>query len=61
MFGYGTLLIQTAGTLENFEFSYCPDPTRYADQIIEARESYAASLEEEQGMAMAENMAHTNQ
>lgn len=47
MFGFGTLLIQTAGTLDNFEFSYCPNPTFYADRIIEARQHYALSLEEE--------------
>jgi hypothetical protein len=43
---YGTLLIQTAGTLENFDFPYCPNPNRYAHQILEAREAYADSLRE---------------
>jgi hypothetical protein len=44
---YGTMLVQTAGALDNFEFKYCPNPTRYADIIIEAREAYAQSLREE--------------
>jgi len=46
MFGYGTLFIQTAGTLDNFQFPYCPNPTFYADKIIEARQRYAGSLQE---------------
>lgn len=44
---YGTMLVQTAGAMDNFEFKYCPNPTRYADIIIEAREAYAESLREE--------------
>lgn len=48
IFGYGTLLIQTAGALDNFEFPYCPNPTFYADQIIEARQRYAMALQEDE-------------
>lgn len=47
MFGYGTLRIQTAGASENFIFNYCPNPSVYADIIIEARQQYAESLHEE--------------
>ena len=32
--------------MENFTFPYCPRPNYYADQIIEARQRYARSLEE---------------
>lgn len=46
IFNYGTMLVQTAGTMDNFEFKFCPNPTRYADIIIEAREAYAQSLKE---------------
>lgn len=47
VFNYGTLTVQTAGTEDNFVFSLCPNPTRLADKIIEARQAYAKSLEEE--------------
>jgi len=36
LFIYGTLTVQTAGTQDNFNFTYCPDPNKYAHQIIEA-------------------------
>lgn len=44
---YGTMMVQTAGTMDNFVFKYCPNPSYYADTIIEAREQYAQSLKEE--------------
>lgn len=47
IFNYGLLLIQTAGKMENFEFKTCPDPNKYAGQIIAAREAYAESLKEQ--------------
>ena len=40
IFNYGTLTVQTAGTLENFIFKYCPNPNKYADIIVEARRAY---------------------
>jgi len=46
-FNYGTLTIQTAGTEDNFIFTLCPNPAKLADRIIEARQAYAKSLEEE--------------
>jgi len=46
-FNYGTLTVQTAGTEDNFIFTLCPNPTKLADRIIEARQAYAKSLEEE--------------
>jgi uncharacterized membrane protein YdbT with pleckstrin-like domain len=49
LFNYGTLTVQTAGTEDNFIFTLCPDPTRLADRIIEARQAYAKSIEEETG------------
>ena len=36
IFNYGTLTVQTAGTLDNFIFSYCPDPNTYARKILAA-------------------------
>lgn len=53
LFNYGTLTVQTAGTLENFIFALCPNPTALADRIIEARQAYAQSIQEE-------NEAHPN-
>lgn len=47
IFNYGTLTVQTAGTEDNFIFTLCPNPTKLADRIIEARQQYAKSLEEE--------------
>lgn len=46
IFNYGTLTVQTAGTMENFIFTLCPNPTVLADRIIEARQAYAASVQE---------------
>jgi uncharacterized membrane protein YdbT with pleckstrin-like domain len=47
IFNYGTLTVETAGAKENFVFTLCPSPARLADRIIEARQAYAKSLEEE--------------
>jgi uncharacterized membrane protein YdbT with pleckstrin-like domain len=47
IFNYGTLTVQTAGTEDNFIFTLCPNPAGLADRIIEARQAYAKSLEEE--------------
>ncbi len=47
IFNYGTLQVQTAGAMDNFEFKFCPNPARYADIIIEAREGYAQSVRED--------------
>lgn len=47
IFNYGTLTVQTAGTEDNFIFTLCPSPAALADRIIEARQAYAKSLEEE--------------
>lgn len=46
-FNFGTLTVQTAGTEDNFVFTLCPNPAKLADRIIEARQAYAKSLEEE--------------
>lgn len=48
LFNYGTLTVQTAGELENFIFSLCPNPAKLADRIIEARQAYAKSIQEEE-------------
>lgn len=56
VFDYGTIVIQTAGTMDNFIFPYCPTPTKYADQIIEARQRYARALEEEHEVELAKHL-----
>jgi hypothetical protein len=40
MFNYGTLMIETAGEVENFVFLYCPDPNHTAQVIHQARQKY---------------------
>jgi len=47
-FNFGTLTVQTAGTEDNFIFTLCPNPAKLADRIIEARQAYAKSIEENQ-------------
>jgi uncharacterized membrane protein YdbT with pleckstrin-like domain len=47
IFNYGTLTVETAGEMKNFIFPYCPNPNKYADQILDARQAYADNLEEE--------------
>ena len=41
LFNYGTLTVQTAGEEDNFVFSQCPNANIYAEQILEARQTYA--------------------
>lgn len=36
LFTYGTLTVQTAGTSDNFLFTYCPNPNKYAHDILVA-------------------------
>jgi uncharacterized membrane protein YdbT with pleckstrin-like domain len=40
IFNYGTLTVQTAGEMENFVFPYCPNPNKYADRILDARQAF---------------------
>lgn len=47
IFNYGTLVVQTAGEMENFIFKLCPNPNKFSEMILEARQAYAESLEEE--------------
>lgn len=46
IFNYGTLLVQTAGEMENFIFTLCPNPNVITERILEARQAYAQSIEE---------------
>ena len=48
IFGYGTLMVQTAGERDNFDFSLCPHPNELADRIIEERQKYAQSIQDEE-------------
>jgi uncharacterized membrane protein YdbT with pleckstrin-like domain len=47
IFNYGTLTVETAGEMKNFIFPYAPNPNKYADQILDARQAYADKLKEE--------------
>lgn len=40
LFNYGTLKAETAGERSKFVFPYCPNPTNYAHEIIDAREKF---------------------
>lgn len=39
-FNYGTLVIETAGEQNNFNFVYCPNPNAYAKAVLDARQMY---------------------
>lgn len=43
LFNYGTLHIETSGEQKNFIFTYCPDPTRYARIVLDARQKFLES------------------
>jgi uncharacterized membrane protein YdbT with pleckstrin-like domain len=47
LFIYGTLTVETEGEMKNFVFPYCPNPNKYADQILDARQAYANRLKDE--------------
>ncbi len=40
MFGFGTLVVETAGERSKFVFPYCPEPNEYARKILEAHEDF---------------------
>jgi hypothetical protein len=40
MFGFGTLHAETAGEKSKFVFQYCPQPNKYARQILQAHELF---------------------
>lgn len=48
MLNFGTLHVETAGEHSKFVFQYCPDPTNYAHQILEAREAFMNHKQYEQ-------------
>lgn len=37
---FGTLRVETAGEKHIFVFPYCPDPTHFAKQVLDAREKF---------------------
>jgi len=40
IFGYGTIIVETAGEVENCYFTLMPNPNFYAQKIIQAHEDY---------------------
>ena len=44
MFNYGVLKCETAGERSKFMFLYCPNPTRYAQYILNARERFLQDI-----------------
>jgi hypothetical protein len=47
MFGFGRLRAETAGERSKFVFDYCPNPSKYAKDIIGVHEAYIAEKPEE--------------
>lgn len=43
MFHFGVISAETAAATDKFTFPYCPNPTYYAQQILEARERFRQS------------------
>jgi uncharacterized membrane protein YdbT with pleckstrin-like domain len=46
MFNFGTVTAETAGERSKFVFVFCPNPTYYAQQILNAREQFEQSRRE---------------
>ena len=49
MFNYGTLKVETAGEHSKFWFMFCPDPTNYAQKILDAREKFQQRIGTDRG------------
>jgi len=45
IFGYGTLVVETPGEQDNYDYRFLPHPRESAREIIEAHENFAAALE----------------
>jgi len=43
LLNFGTLVIETAGDQENFNFSFCPNPHRVAKIILDAKDDFLAA------------------
>lgn len=56
MLNYGTLLIETAGEVDNFVFPYCPNPNEAARKIHEARQDYLERRMQENAQVHAATM-----
>lgn len=60
LFGYGRLLIETAGEQENFHFDYCPHADHYAKLVLETRQKFLGEREMELRQS-GQNYANTMQ
>lgn len=49
IFNYGILKAETAGEREKFLFRYCPNPTHYAQMVLQAREAFEQNVREAGG------------
>jgi hypothetical protein len=45
LFNYGTIIIETAGEIENCDFTYMPNPNFYSQEFIQAHEQYIQTHE----------------
>jgi hypothetical protein len=63
MFNFGVLRVETAGERSKFMFPYCPNPTSYAREILQAREKFeqGRSGANEQRPYRAEDAYQTSQ
>lgn len=46
IFNYGSIKVETAGEREKFVFVYCPNPNRYAQMVLQAREAFEQQVRE---------------
>ena len=44
IFNFGVLKVETAGERSKFTFSYCPDPEKHAQEILNAREQFEQGI-----------------
>lgn len=53
MFNYGSLRVETAGERSKFVFLYCPEPNKYAQQILSAKEAIEQARMNNNGLNIA--------
>jgi len=60
IFGYGTLRAQTAGEEGKFSFQFCPEPNKYAQIVLGARERFELSRNDGPGLPGHSNRPSAN-
>ena len=60
-FNFGVLKCETAGERSKFMFTYCPNPTRYAQYILNARERFMQDVRTKEAARFAAEMQENSQ